>query len=184
MKRLALFDFDHSLIKGDSFLEFLLYCQPRWKIYAGMLLFAPLILVQGRSRFKEFIFTVFFQSWENADIEAHAESFALYRIPELEKPEVMAILEVKKANAEVFCVSASFDLWLQAWCRQKGIGLICTEYSLEKRCFKTPNCKGEEKARRIKTRLDLEKYSHIYALGNLPEDQAMFDLAHTYDVIR
>ncbi len=113
-----------------------------------------------------------------------AESYVHYRLPEIMNKPVLDELMKEREDAEVFVVSASLDLWLEPWCKEHKVELICTNFDLHQKTLLTPNCKGEEKVRRIKERLALSNYQDIYCVGNLPQDKAMLQLGNRKKVIK
>ena len=113
-----------------------------------------------------------------------AESYVHYRLPEIMNKTVLDELMKEREDADVFVVSASLDLWLEPWCKEHKVELICTAFDLQQKTLLTPNCKGEEKVRRIKERLTLSNYQDIYCVGNLPQDKAMLQLGNRKKVIK
>jgi len=79
-------------------------------------------------------------------------------------------------------VSGSLDLYLQPWCRQHGLELICNRLAHDGRGrltgrYEDGDC-GAHKAAKIRTRYDLAGYERIHAYGDSREDKAMLALAH------
>ena len=113
-------------------------------------------------------------------------------VGEIEDNVNSAVLkEVKKrrsAGEEVVIVSASVRDWLEPYAVKKGFGLICTEVAVEGNPIErvklvTPNCRVEEKVKRIERWLS-EKYPdcnrgdfHITAIGNGSGDKEMLEYA-------
>ena len=188
--RLVLFDFDGTLTRGDTFGAFLVFSVPWWKLATGtfslLFILAPLVFLEKNTRAeraKAAILKVFFGGKSREELERTALAFCEKRLPRLLRPPMMKLLEASRdAGDTVAVVSASMDLWLQPFCKQERILLICTELAYDAGIFTgrfaTPNCNRQEKARRIREVFRLEQFAPIVAYGNSAGDAAMFELAH------
>lgn len=144
----------------------------------------PYLISGNEEKAKELLMRRLFKSWTPDQMKNFAESFVHYRLPEIMNKTVLDNLMKERDTADVFVVSASLDLWLKPWCEEHKVGLICTEFDLENKRLLTPNCKGEEKVRRIKEQLSLSNYQDIYCVGNLPQDAAMLKLGNRKKVVK
>ncbi|HBH23430.1 MAG TPA: HAD-IB family hydrolase [Cytophagales bacterium] len=187
MKALALFDFDGTITRKDSLLEFLKYKAGSSGFYAGMFLCMPYILyctliIKKGWKAKERVLQYFLKGQKKEDLYEIGTKFRNEIIPGIVEP---AALEKIKWHQEqghrVVIVSASLDFWLKKWTDDHGLELIATEIAFENGKasgkFATPNCNGMEKVRRIKEILDLNEYKPIYAYGNSHGDMPMINLA-------
>lgn len=185
---LHLCDFDGTLTYGDSFSRFLWFALSLPVLIWGgfRLLFVYIgLIIKGKwsnELAKAAVFAVFFRGKSETDLRAIGQAFVQQKVPSILRPELLSRLQVAEAQGEtVVIVSASSDLWLQPFCQEYGFGLLCTqlEFVAGKYTgrFATPNCKGEEKVRRIKETYDLSAFGKIIAYGNSAGDHAMYELA-------
>ncbi len=185
---LALFDFDGTLTTKDSLDEFLKYSVGNKRYLLNMLKFIPhfalwKLRIIDNSKAKEKLMEIFFKGMDEALFRAKAKSFSMYRLDSIIDEQRMKILQQhQESNTRVVIVSASMRCWLEPWCQKNDIELLSTELKFEdgkySGKFLTPNCHGQEKARRIKEYLNLEEYETIYAYGDSSGDKQMLAMAH------
>ena len=194
-KTLVLFDFDGTLTKGDTLSRFLLFSLPINQLVIGtfVLVFRFLgIFLSGKwsnEKGKEALFSTFYKGQSFEVLQQLGTSFCQQQLPQFLRPELLAQMrEYHQTGATVVLVSASLDIWLRPFCREEGIQLICTELEFANHHFSgkfaTPNCSGPEKARRIKTALDLSSFQKIIAFGNSKNDTEMLALADEAWLVR
>ena len=192
---LVLFDFDGTLTKRDTLMPFLHHTCGGLRFYAGLLLVLPWLaayaagLVSAHDA-KTRVLRFFLRGRSKAAIENAGETFCREKLPELLRPDSMALLNAHIAGGkEVAVVSASCGAWVKPFCVKEGVGCICTEMEFDAEgkftgnlC--TPNCKGEEKPRRIREVYELGRYSRIIAYGDSPADLPMLGLAHEKHMLK
>lgn len=123
-----------------------------------------------------------FKGRSEATLRQLGSDFVTQKLPGFIRPEVLEGLRFfRDQGCTVALVSASIDIWLQPFCTQENVQLLCTELAFENGVFTgrfaTPNCKYEEKARRIRAAFALKDFDLVLAYGNSAGDHAMFDLA-------
>ena len=193
-KNLALFDFDGTLCKKDSFTGFIFYALSKRHIVKQGLKLLPWIHayylnVYPAHAMRPKLFYGMFKDRDYAEIQKIAEEYAQQLIQELD-PKFMQQLQLHQAlGHDVVLVSASIDLYLKPLCQLLGIDLICTETEvLESRLtghYQSADCSRMEKKKRIAQQYPIAEYASIYAYGNSEEDLEMFSLAqYTYMVGR
>ncbi|MDR6671872.1 HAD family hydrolase [Xanthomonas sp. 1678] len=184
---LALFDFDHTVTIADSYARFLRrvatpqqLARAKWSVgpwLAGYRL--GLVSAQAiRRRVTRFVF-----AGRAADeIAAQADAYARQVLPTLLRPEMMQRIAWHRTQGHrIALVSGSLDLYLQPWCAEHGLELICNR--LEARDgrltgrYADGDC-GPHKARLIRARYDVAACSRVYAYGDSREDRPMLALAH------
>lgn len=188
--RLALFDFDGTLTRGDTLLRFLVFAKG-WRgalscafplIFNGLRLF-----LSGRwsaEAAKSALLAVFFRGKTRSELALLGEQFCREKLPHLLRAEVFEkMLAHRQAGDAVALVSASVDFWLRPFAEKHGLALLCTMADFDANdCFSgnfaTPNCNGQEKARRVAAHFDLAAFDKIEAYGNSAGDAAMLALAH------
>jgi phosphatidylglycerophosphatase C len=187
-RTLVLFDFDGTLTTGDSWVRFMWFALGFWGILAALpgALFGLLLLVLNGSfsaaHAKEVFMAACFKGRSEAELRQLGSDFVGQKLPGFIRPQVLEGLRLfRDQGCTVALVSASIDIWLQPFCTQENIQLLCTELAFSNGVFTgrfaMPNCKYEEKARRIRAAFALMDFDLVLAYGNSAGDYAMFDLA-------
>lgn len=194
-KSLVLFDFDGTLTDKDSFQVFTKYSVGLRKFIVGLVLLSPTLILfkLGFSKSEETklkALRYFFKGWDEVKFMKIASAFSLKKIPGLIKKTAEERLEWhSKQNHKIVIVTASLKCYLEEWCTSRGFDLIATELEIKDDKITgnllTPNCRGKEKVRRIKSQYKLDEYKHIFAYGDSPSDKYMFELAdkHFYKTL-
>ncbi len=187
MHHLAIFDFDGTITRKDSLLEFLKYLAGTFYFYVVFAGFLPLIIYymavkKEGWKAKRALLSYFLKGRTEAEIREIGRSFSHEVIPKIVLNGALEKIRWHLAQGHrVVVVSASLDVWLAPWIEEHSLELISTTLEfVNGRAtghFATPNCNGEEKVRRIKQYLELEKYDSIYAYGNSKGDLPMLSLA-------
>jgi len=192
---LVLFDFDGTLTKRETLFAFIRFTVGDLRFLGGIILLSPVLAAHafgfvGAERAKRAVLSYFFKGWARPKLETAGERFCAEALPSLMNEETLRTFEShKKSGAEVCLVSASCDAWLQPFCRTNGIRCICTEleYDAADRFtgrFRTPNCKGPEKRRRIEAIYRLADFARVIAYGNSSADLQMLEMAHEKHLLR
>ena len=186
--RVAAFDFEGTLTRGDTLMPFLwrylgarkclwvlLQCSPWLALYVLRVL--PNHVAKAR------LLRLSFAQLPVATAQAWAEDFASKILPSLLRPWALEKLRAHQAAGDVcVIVSASPDLYLQAVAQHLGVALLCTQ--LDKRDDRysghmRANCHGPEKVRRLQAWLQDQglQGAHLTAYGDTPGDWPMLQLA-------
>lgn len=186
--KLALFDFDKTITSTDSYAELLRFFVGDFRFFLGLLILCPVLLAYklgliANYRAKPIVTAWFLKGLPREKFNETAQKFVKTRLAKLVRPQAMQkILWHLQQKHRVVVVSASFEDYLQIWCRQHQLELIGTRLEwIDERItgnFSTPNCYGPEKVRRIKEFLNLEDYDEIYAYGDSRGDREMLEIAH------
>ena len=184
---LALFDFDGTITFGDTWTPFMRRAVRRSRRLAGRVLLVPpyvayksAIIRVGRVR--EMAARIGFSGEDASHVRDLGRQYAADTLPGLVRPEAAARLEWHRARGdEIVVVSASLDVYLAPWCRERGLSYICTtleerEGTLTGRCL-DGDCSAGEKVRRVRARYLLTKYDAIYAYGDTADDRPMLEIA-------
>lgn len=165
-----LYDFDNTIIKGDSSIKLIKYSFVRHPIMLTISSFkASLELIKGS---------------DLGNIKSELFSF-VKKIPDLDNYINKFILKNKKhikkfylerQKDEDVVISASFDFIIIPFCHSIGINnVIATKYDTKKGCIIGKNCKGEEKVKRFN---ELYKNAKVFeAYSDSLSDIPMFKLA-------
>jgi HAD superfamily hydrolase (TIGR01490 family) len=186
-KTLALFDFDGTITRYDSLIVFL-----RQMVgVSGALKGAPetilrwaALLLQGRlshDTAKEALLKTHLRRKSRQEWEQEVAIFCSRLGPDYYNPEILHRLrELQHSGAVVSIVSASVDIWLQPFADKLNVELICTQSAWHAdhwTGFASPNCRKEEKVRRVQTTYDLATFERVVAYGNTGADHAMLNMA-------
>mgnify|MGYP003531147011 FL=1 len=184
---LALFDFDHTLTRIDTYCRFLRtiatpqqLSEAKWKIapwVAGYRL-GVISAANLRARVTRFAFS----GRSQHDVVQQGKRFATEILPGTIRADMLHRLQQHQSQGdEVVIVSGSLDVYLQPWSAQHGLALICnqleTQGDLLTGRYQGDDC-GANKVARIQARYDLEAYARVHAYGDSREDLPMLALAH------
>ena len=185
--RIAFFDFDGTITKKDTLLEFIKFAKGNAGFYFGFALNSPYLVayklkVISNQLAKEKVLKFFFGKMPLAKFQELCDAFAEKIIPSLIRPAAAAEIErLKKENVRVIIVSASPENWIKKWTHKNQLELISTRLEVVNDCLtgkiQGKNCHGEEKVRRIKESFDLSSFEEIYAYGDTSGDKPMLALA-------
>lgn len=179
----ALFDFDETLIKGDSMLAFVYFLHGRRKTWWGLLRLLPMWLTfklgwLPRQQAKERFLTYFMGNMEARLLEEMGAKFAVERLPDMVRPLAIEHLQAHQAAGHAcWMVTASLPFWTQAWALQHGLHLVASSAEVRNGVFTGhlagPNCYGQEKVNRIEAALGAHEEIHTVAYGDSKGDQAL-----------
>ncbi|MBU1347741.1 MAG: HAD-IB family hydrolase [Alphaproteobacteria bacterium] len=155
------FDFDGTLTVRDSFTQFL-----RWRAGAGgwalgLVRMAPATAVYARDRdrgaIKAASVKVFLKGVSRAELQADAARFADQVWDDFMRPDALAVWEDwGRRGAHRVIVTASPEITVAPFARRLGAeALLGTHLTFDRDdritgAFSSPNCRGEEKVRRLK----------------------------------
>ena len=189
MKRtIAAFDFDGTLTTRDSFPHFIRYATGTPRFVAGFLLFSPLLVLMKLglypgSKAKEQIFAHFFKGWEYRRFLALGQAYA-NALETMRNEPVINLLKGHITNGDtVYVISASIREWVEPWCLQQGVNaVIATQAEVDNDgkltgLFKTPNCNGEEKVKRLQQAEPDRSSYRLVAYGNSRGDHPLLAFA-------
>ncbi|UOK41243.1 MULTISPECIES: HAD family hydrolase [Flavobacterium] len=186
MKTLALFDFDHTLYRKDSLLEFTKFSKGTLNYYLGLLTLFPILAgfklgFISNEKAKEKFFAYFFSGMSYPDFRHSAKIFAQTKIvKDLNKTYFESLKHHHDNLDDIYIVTASFPEWIQPWSQMYGIEVIGTKPATHSGIltgnFSTKNCYGPQKVIRIAERLNLADFDKIYVYGNGTGDKEMLTL--------
>lgn len=186
MKTLVLVDFDHTLYKKDSLLEFTKFYKGNLNFYLGILILLPHLLrwklgIITNEGAKIKYITHFFKK-ENYQLFLNGGTqFAQEKInKDLNNTLFQLIENHLSQNATVYIVTASFPEWISAWANSLKINVIGTKLEIiDSKIngnFASKNCYGFEKVNRIKSEINLKDFEKIIVYGNGKGDLEMLKL--------
>ncbi|MBF1554321.1 MAG: haloacid dehalogenase-like hydrolase [Prevotella pleuritidis] len=186
-EQIYIYDFDGTLTRRDSFLDFIRYTCGSRSLYCGLLLFSPLLILMklqlyANGRAKERLFTHFFQGMSIRVFDDLCAKYGLSRADLLLDAARKAVNEVASNGYRIFIVSASVDRWVLPFFRDvPNVTVIGTQIEVENGLvtgrFSTPNCYGAEKVRRIQALLPYREQYKLIAHGDSRGDKEMLNYA-------
>ncbi len=186
-KSIAFFDFDGTITRKDTMLEFAKYSRGFAGYWIGICLISPWLIAMkigliSKRRAKEKFLAYFFEKTDVEKFNADCLSFTADIIPRLVKQDaLLAIKKHREENADIVIVSASAENWVAPWCIQNSLQYICTRLEVKEKKITGKllgqNCNGPEKLSRIKERFDTAGYKNIYCYGDSKDDKLMLQLA-------
>lgn len=183
---LALFDFDHTITTTDTYSRFLRgiataeqLAQVKWKI--GPWLAGYRLGLVSACAIRARVTRLAFAGRLAAEVDERGKRYCVEVLPKLLRPEMMQRIGRHQSQGDtVVVVSASLDVYLQPWCEQHGLALICNRLEANAGTltgrYHQGDC-GGEKVQRIRARYDLGAYARIHAYGDSREDRGMLALA-------
>jgi HAD superfamily phosphoserine phosphatase-like hydrolase len=187
-KTLVLFDFDGTITKKDSFPLFFKFTFGYVKFLLGFLLHTPHFIlfkigIISAENMKEIILSYFLKGKSKQWINNKGSDFInhLHHIGIIKETYIDEINIYIKNGATISVVSASLSVWLEPFCSQYEIACLCTELDFENDKFigkfKTKNCNGLEKKKRILEKYNISLYNKIIVYGDSAGDNEMMELA-------
>ena len=184
---LALFDFDGTISYGDTFTPFLRFAVEPKRIATGRLLLSPVIAgyklgIVSESTARESASTVGFRGKRESEVRRIGERYAREVLPGVIRPNALERIYWHKQRGDlVVVVSASLNMYLDAWSRQLRLDVVCTELDEKDGIltgrYRDGDCSGEEKPIRILKKYRVQDYPVVYAYGDTQEDRPMLNLA-------
>jgi HAD superfamily hydrolase (TIGR01490 family) len=187
MKKLFLFDFDGTITNRDSFLWFILYTQPKWRILYGSikLSYKFLLYIIGKisnENLKEEVLAFFLKGKTRKEIaQMGIYAAELFDNKIIRKSAKEYIKNCMLLDARMIIVSASVEDWIMPLAKKYNMECIATRLNYQNNIFtgklSGKNCYGEEKVARIRKFIhDIDSYE-IYSFGDTIADKQMLNIA-------
>ena len=186
-KEIAFFDFDGTITKKDTLLEFIKFSKGNLLFYLGFILNLPYLaaykigLISNQTA-KEKILQFFFRNTPVQTFKEYCHSFSKNVLPMLIRPEALEEIKcLKEKNIIVVVVSASPENWIEDWTKESQMELIASKLEIRDNEITGKilgkNCHGNEKVCRINEAYDLSNYYIVAAYGDSKGDKPMLRLA-------
>lgn len=186
-KNLAIFDFDGTITKGDSFLHFLKFMVGSKRYYSGLFQLSPWLVaykagILPNYKAKEKVTKWFFSGMDQEVFNKACVDF-LPQLDRLVKKSAMEKIRHHKTEGhQIVVVSASFENYLGPWCASNELDCMGTRLEVKKSRltgkFHGRNCFGYEKVRRLEEKYVLDDYETIHVYGDSPGDKEILRLGH------
>lgn len=195
------YDFDGTVTKSDTLIQFIKYCYGTWHLIEALMLFCPMLILMklhiiNNGKMKERLFGYFFHGMALDEFNRKCDSFARQNKQAILRDNIInRINGAIEEHIPVFIVSASIDNWvipffydsnrIYSLDDDKPIKIIGTQVEVKDGVltgrFSTPNCYGAEKVRRLEEAIpglvsDRSSY-YIFAFGDSRGDKEMLEYA-------
>lgn len=190
MMSLAIFDFDNTISGRDSLIDFIFHTAGPLKLITGPVYLSCLLILHqlgliNSEKTKEIVLSYFFKGWGQKKLNKSASLYAQKYLPAIVRASAMQKIRWHQAQGhKIVIVSASLEIYLAGFCRDINADLLATGLEFREGKFtgklNTPNCKGQEKVRRIQQHYDLKNFDRIYAYGDSPADLALKSIADEF----
>jgi HAD superfamily hydrolase (TIGR01490 family) len=191
-KHVAAFDFDGTITRRDTLIEFIRFACGNVRFLSGFLLYSPLLVafklgLYPNWKAKQRIFTHFFGGMDNARFRRLCEDFYQQRGQSLIYHEAQeCIREHLAAGDEVVIISASAEDWVKPFAQILGVShLLATQLELtDDGCrltgrFASANCYGAEKVERLRSLFPRRDEILLTAYGDSRGDKELLAYADT-----
>jgi len=160
LKTIVAFDFDGTLTKKDSFLEFIKFAKGDLFFflnapYIGFIWLLFKVRILNRDKAKQYIFSHCFKGVTRSFFNEKSRQFT-NRIETMLRKGVSEVILYNKTKGNLMViVSASMENWIKPWADSKGIKTIIAtipevdEEGVLTGKFKSKNCVNQEKVNRF-----------------------------------
>lgn len=189
MMKVYAFDFDGTITKRDTLIEFIRYAKGNLRFLAVFLLFSPVLVLMKLHLYpnykaKQKLFSLFFKGMKIDDFDSICRQFAIDNGKLLREKALSEIADALKECAPILIVSASIDNWIRPFFDDYEGNKITvlgtkieTANGLITGRFISKNCYGEEKVKRIKDVFPNRNEYYLIAFGDSRGDKEMLEYA-------
>lgn len=196
-KKVYLFDFDGTLTCADTLLEFIRYACGRHRFFIGFALFSPLLVLMKlhlypNYRAKQRLFAWYFKGMSIDNFDLVCRRFAHHNQRLMRLKALDRLREIFHNNETLCVVSASIDNWVRPFfdniskASRSDFRVIGTEVEVDTDGvltgrFRTHNCYGAEKVRRVLEAMPQLKSNRddfwVVACGDSRGDKELLEFA-------
>lgn len=184
------FDFDGTLTRRDTFIEFIRYVFGTRRMLTGILRFAPILVLMKLGRYpnwkaKQRVFSWFFKGMEIDKFDDLCTRFA-HDCQSVRRDDGFAIIRrALNEGHQVTIISASIENWVRPFFAEFGDRVVvsCTKIDVrDERVtgqFLTMNCYGAEKSKRLLQTFPLRETYRLVAFGDSRGDKELIEASDT-----
>lgn len=184
---IAVFDFDGTITRKDSLLEFIKFSKGKRQFYFGFFLFSPLLIAMKLKLYpnwkaKQNLFSYFYKGISVEKFNDWGKEFC-FLIDKISRPKAIeALQEHKKRGDKTVIISASIENWVKPWAEKIGVDMIIfTQIEVENDLltgrFLTKNCFGQEKVNRFSAEFPNRNEYRLVVYGDSSGDRELIDFA-------
>jgi len=187
-KVIAIFDFDGTITKGDTFLPFLFYSFGAWKTLCCLIITFPYLLAYtfnlvSNHYAKEKMIKFLFNNLNTEKLKLITEKFIEKKLDGYLRKNVIERLKWhQKQNHITVLISASLDIYIEPWAKRFNFSFVeSTKLETNENIYtgkiKGNNCYGIEKVCRLENifKGKLRKYE-TYGYGDSSGDKFFINL--------
>lgn len=184
-KTIHIFDVDGTIIYGDSLLQLFLFMRNDFsKMLKQLFLILPLVIIGNKQKAKEKLLSTLFLDKTRIELEFIGQQFFDYILKYKLRPKAIEkLITLNEQKIPTILLSASCDVWLKPLANYLSADLICTELAYEDEKytghFATPNCKGDEKIKRLTSKYPLSDYEYT-CYGNSKSDKKLQPISNAF----
>jgi phosphatidylglycerophosphatase C len=179
-KGIAIFDFDGTIIKKDSFIEFIRFTHGSVKLYYCYIYYSLYVILYflklyPNNKLKELFFGFFYKGLGEEKLNKLGVEFSTQKIDSFCYEDARRVLQWHKDKShDILILTASSDIWIGEWCRRNGFNLIDTKFEVRNGVYTGKidgiNCYGKEKVKRIENLIKDYDFSQTYGYGDSKAD--------------
>ncbi|MDE7426918.1 MAG: haloacid dehalogenase-like hydrolase [Muribaculaceae bacterium] len=185
--KVAFFDFDGTLKRHDSFIEFAVFSVGRKATAMAVLQSLPALIlwklgIKTNSEVKQKLFTRLYRGMSYVRFQELGRAYARKIDADLRSEIIELKNKHQDAGHKLIIVSASVGDWIRPWALRNGFDtVLATEAEVDSGGnltgrFSTPNCHGVEKAARIRHLFPEITDYESWGYGDSSGDYAMIAL--------
>lgn len=180
IKTIAAFDFDGTITSCDSFTRFALFTLGPLRFLLRSLLLLPALFTFSRSRLKERALYVYFSDLTLEEFRLKAVRFTEKKLPFLLRPKALERIAWHKSQGHtLILVTAAFEDLVRPFTEAYGFdALLGSRMELKSGRLIGPNCRGEEKVKRLLEKAGPKEGYILYAYGDSRGDRELLALAN------
>lgn len=185
--KVAIFDFDGTLTRKDTFIEFGRYAVGISNFLCALFLSAPYLIawkcrIISSSKAKEHLFSCLFKGMDYKRFAELGQEFAM-QIDTMLRDDGMQLLRKHQYDgADCYIISASIAEWIEPWAKCNGIKEIAAtmvEVDDSGRLtgrFYGKNCLGQEKVCRLESLIPNYLQYETWAYGDSDSDKPLLNV--------
>lgn len=185
-KTIHVFDVDGTIIYGDSLLQIWQFIETKfWRLQCQLISILPYIIIGQHQKAKEKLLAKLLKGKSKDELDIIGNLFFEHVLKYKLKPKaVKKIIDLNEKKIEIVLLSASCDMWLKPLAAYLSAALICTEIKFDAHKifnghFATPNCKSDEKVRRLLNKYSSLSYEFI-SYGDSKSDKKLIPISKTF----
>lgn len=190
----VVFDFDGTLYKGDSFLDFSFFTLGKLKFFFCLIKSLPHILAWklgsiSNEKAKQRLFSTLFKGMKYEDFREKGELFK-NNINKKENEDLLnKIREYKEKGKRLYIITASPEEWIRPWANDNGIDdVVGTKLEIINGVltgnFASPNCWGKEKVNRLLEKEPAREDYILTSFGDSKGDEELFKFSDKFERVR
>ncbi|MGE5328058.1 MAG: HAD family hydrolase [Deltaproteobacteria bacterium] len=185
---IAAFDFDGTITKNDSFVDFIIYNCGFAKFLAGFIRTLPEVILYLLGKRPNCVpkikmLAIFFKGMKEEEFIKRCREYSLNRIDNIVRDKMIKKIKWHKEQGHrLVIVSASVDEWIKPWAEENGFEkIIATKIGVQDGVINgelgSENCYGGQKVKSFLEQYpDRESY-HLFVYGDSKGDREMLELA-------